>query len=52
MAHRMTLRPRKRKPVRLLELFWYQLPNDVLWNVGQVAAEPWHRYRLRSRTTG
>ena len=32
------LRPRVKKPVRLLPLFWYQLPDELLFHIGQIAA--------------
>ncbi len=46
---RYDLRPRKPKPVRILPLFWYQLPADLLFHIGQLAAEQTCRYPLRSR---
>ena len=45
----MTLRPRKEKPERILKLFWYQLPNDVLYYLGKNGQTGHVRYRLRSR---
>jgi|EP01043_Picozoa_sp_COSAG02_P062986 hypothetical protein len=40
------LRERKEKPVRLLPLYWYQLPDDVLQQLYKYV--PQKRYALRS----
>ena len=39
------LRERKEKPVRLLPLYWYQLPDDVLQQLYKYV--PQKRYALR-----
>ena len=49
MAHRYSLRPRAPRPERLLALYWYQLPDDVLRSLHRyAAAQTHHRYALRS----
>ena len=43
------LRERKKKgPERLLPLFWYQLPDDVLRELWRYTGRQRHRYGLRS----
>ena len=46
MPHGYNLRPRRKRAERLLPLFWYRLPDDILWYIGQVQRSP--RYPLRS----
>ena len=49
MAHRYSLRPRAPRPERLLALYWYQLPDDILRSLHRyAAAAQTHRYMLRS----
>ena len=42
--HDYNLRPRR--PKRLLPLFWYTLPDELLFHIGQQATR---KYALRSR---
>ena len=41
------LRPRKRKPERVLPLYWYQLPDDILQQLYLYVTA--HKYSLRSQ---